>query len=282
MTRGHLIQGWARIVGFSMSLVLASCGGGSDGAAIGNSLVDGRSQALAVASTSPTAVVVALTKLSETRVSRTVYDYVFRVTIQNGVLPQAGVLATLQAVGAGATIVDGSALIGDVGANQVIASTDTVTIRQDRTYTFGSSALVWNVTGTPLADLINGFVVPLEPDSTSNNNTLAGIDTNKNGVRDDVERKLANLAKTPADFSSSLAYAAAFQNLFAGVKVTQRTDSLTAYSKVLCSVEKASSDVRGLNIGSLLITTNERQIALRSFFDVLVAYSAEELPPCTA
>ena len=35
---------------------------------------------------------------------------------------------------------------------------------------------------------VNGYKLPLEPDETLNNSTLLGIDTNNNGVRDDVER----------------------------------------------------------------------------------------------
>ncbi|MDD2790076.1 MAG: hypothetical protein PHU40_05350 [Sulfurimonas sp.] len=35
---------------------------------------------------------------------------------------------------------------------------------------------------------VNGYILPLEPDETLNNATLLGIDSNNNGVRDDVER----------------------------------------------------------------------------------------------
>jgi len=37
---------------------------------------------------------------------------------------------------------------------------------------------------------INGHILPPEPDSKLNNATLLGIDVNRNGVRDDVERKI--------------------------------------------------------------------------------------------
>jgi len=36
--------------------------------------------------------------------------------------------------------------------------------------------------------VINGYVLPPEPDPVVNNSTLLGIDVNNNGVRDDVER----------------------------------------------------------------------------------------------
>ena len=38
------------------------------------------------------------------------------------------------------------------------------------------------------SETINGHTLPPEPDPTINNSTLLGIDSNNNGVRDDVER----------------------------------------------------------------------------------------------
>ena len=37
-------------------------------------------------------------------------------------------------------------------------------------------------------EVVNGYKLPLEPDATINNATLLGVDSNDNGVRDDVER----------------------------------------------------------------------------------------------
>ncbi len=41
---------------------------------------------------------------------------------------------------------------------------------------------------TDTAEVINGYTLPPEPDPKINNSTLLGIDSNSNGVRDDVER----------------------------------------------------------------------------------------------
>ncbi|MFZ1235265.1 MAG: hypothetical protein WAQ53_18540 [Thiofilum sp.] len=46
-------------------------------------------------------------------------------------------------------------------------------------------------TPTPTPETINGIVVPPEPDATVNNASIQGVDINTNGVRDDVERKIA-------------------------------------------------------------------------------------------
>ncbi|MCF6330876.1 MAG: hypothetical protein L3I99_04945 [Sulfurimonas sp.] len=37
-------------------------------------------------------------------------------------------------------------------------------------------------------EIVNGYILPPEPDETLNNSTLLGVDSNNNGVRDDVER----------------------------------------------------------------------------------------------
>ena len=38
--------------------------------------------------------------------------------------------------------------------------------------------------------IVDGYTLPPEPDPTVNNATLGGVDSNNNGVRDDVERKI--------------------------------------------------------------------------------------------
>jgi hypothetical protein len=45
-----------------------------------------------------------------------------------------------------------------------------------------------NVLKLNITWVVNGHVLPPEPDKTLNDSTLLGIDTNDNGVRDDVER----------------------------------------------------------------------------------------------
>lgn len=45
-------------------------------------------------------------------------------------------------------------------------------------------------------EVINGISVPPEPDPVQNNATVAGVDANSNGVRDDVERTIAAAGAT--------------------------------------------------------------------------------------
>ena len=54
--------------------------------------------------------------------------------------------------------------------------------------------------------VINGYTLPPEPDPTINNATLLGIDTNNNGVRDDVERKIIIKYQKPIEIEVMMAY----------------------------------------------------------------------------
>lgn len=51
------------------------------------------------------------------------------------------------------------------------------------------------LTSNTYSKTINGHVLPPEPDPKINNSTLLGIDSNNNGVRDDVERWIYKMYK---------------------------------------------------------------------------------------
>jgi hypothetical protein len=72
--------------------------------------------------------------------------------------------------------------------------------------------------GTPVAtgETINGIAVPPAPPAATATSTTAGVDTNSNGVRDDVERTLAQSqgANAPA-FTSSMVAATQIQAVMA-------------------------------------------------------------------
>lgn len=138
-----------------VAALLFGCGGGDSptGTASTASTDDGRKQALAVPAQA-SATVVSLTKISETRVGRTVYDYVFKITVQNGAVPQQNMVATLLAVGAGTSILDGVVNVGELVAGASTTPADTITLRHDRLKPFDQSALVWQVTSKPFVDPI--------------------------------------------------------------------------------------------------------------------------------
>lgn len=95
--------------------------------------------------------VTSLTKLSEKRLTRTEYEYVFAVTVTNGAQTLTGAAETLTAVGSGTTIVDGSVNIGAFEANAQVTPADTITLRHNLLVPFNQAALVWSPAGTPVA-----------------------------------------------------------------------------------------------------------------------------------
>ena len=64
---------------------------------------------------------------------------------------------------------------------------------------------------SPVATVINGIPVPPDP-GPANDQTLAGIDSNGNGVRDDVERAIAQAyGGAPAEWKAAMQGAQALQ-----------------------------------------------------------------------
>ena len=176
---------------FTLS-VLAACGGGDEGTGKTAMSEIAKKQALAVqASAADELRVIELVKVSETRVSRTVFDYTFQVRVRNtGRNAYKNVALNVIVVGAGASIRDGLVALGTIGPATDVLASDTITIRQDRTQAFDTTAITWRIEGTsessPAAQLLAleeaGTIPKLE-----RGNTLLGVDSNNDGVRDDVE-----------------------------------------------------------------------------------------------
>ena len=125
----------------------------------------------------PDVVVTGITKLSETRVSRTVYDYLFQVAVKNnGTDAKSGVAATLTGVGIGATIVDGTVQVGNLAAGATVTLNDTITIRQDRTQPFIQSALTWQVTAVSIPPTISGVLLTGDPSQPADQATIDFVD----------------------------------------------------------------------------------------------------------
>ena len=88
--------------------------------------------------------------VSSTRISRTVYEYTYTADVSNWGSGDAAITATLASTVPEITVMEGTLDFGDVtlGATQV--STDTFTIRVDRSLPFNEDALVWTAQATPL------------------------------------------------------------------------------------------------------------------------------------
>lgn len=101
---------------------------------------------------------------------------------------------------------------------------------------------------------INGIAVPPEPDATLNNATVAGVDSNNNGVRDDVERKIATSSQDQQIIAAKLLLAKAIQNDLLG----QASISDQDFSNALCVIAKYGSRI---DIDTLVINNAARQKA---------------------
>ena len=144
------------VVLVSALLALAGCGGGNGAGAGGAATVqatsaqDGDFQATATvdspsvaASATVDASVTAITKVSERRIDRTVFEYTYGITVRNGSAPQVGLHAALISGGPGTTVVSGDVNVGDVAAGATVTPSGTVVIRQDRQLPLVVSQLVW-------------------------------------------------------------------------------------------------------------------------------------------
>jgi gamma-glutamyltranspeptidase/glutathione hydrolase len=137
--------------------MLGACGGGDAAstaptASAEAAAVTTRRAALATQASEPAplAHVLGLTKVAETRVGRTVYDYRFKITVQAGALPLSGVGATLTGAGNGVSVIDGQVVVGTLASGASATPSDTITLRVDRSVAFDPAALQWRIDATPV------------------------------------------------------------------------------------------------------------------------------------
>ena len=85
---------------------------------------------------------------------------------------------------------------------------------------------------TPSAETINGISVPPPPPSAMSDATIAGIDTDHNGVRDDIDRKIATeFGSNSAEYANALAHA---QTLQAAIATPSAERSAAHIAKIVC------------------------------------------------
>ncbi len=144
----------AMLSAVSSTVLLAACGGGGDGSVTAQTAgPERRIQSALVTQAVAQPTVVSLEKVSETRVNRTVYDFVYRIKVQSGTEAILSARATLTAAGNGTSIIDGDVEVGDLAAGATVTPADTITIRHDRAVAFNADALVWTIAGDDLAAL---------------------------------------------------------------------------------------------------------------------------------
>lgn len=136
------------------TLLVAACGGSDPGSASATAQVslEGRpnQRALAVGRIAPGAIatvsVEGMALLAERRISRTVYEYDYRLTLRNAGTDLYGVAVQITATGPGTTVVDGAAAVDSLLAGGASAATaDTITLRHDRLLPFAPGQIAWSV-----------------------------------------------------------------------------------------------------------------------------------------
>lgn len=93
--------------------------------------------------------------ISSTRVTRTVFDYTYKATLTNsGPVDALNLSATVKSKSGKTTFTDNTLRFGDVIVGGKVVSSDTFTIRQDRSVPFDPTDLVWTVSGNsrPIAN----------------------------------------------------------------------------------------------------------------------------------
>ncbi len=107
------------------------------------------------------ASVVGMQLVGTSRVGRTTFDYTYKITVQNGTPALVAAKATVVSTAPATQIMKSTVSLGDVAAGATVTSTDTFTLRQDRSVPFNAAALAWTVGGASLEiSLSDAFVAP--------------------------------------------------------------------------------------------------------------------------
>jgi Repeat of unknown function (DUF5648) len=120
-------------------------------------------------------------------------------------------------------------------------------------------------------ETINGIVVPPAPDSLLNNTTLAGIDSNSNGVRDDVEREFARTA--PSNFNELMSWGNDYQKI-----ITQQSKlSVESYEKLNCMGSRIAEITSNNEFENKILNTDERRSSYTEMLSSIDQFGARML-----
>ncbi len=119
---------------------------------------------------------------------------------------------------------------------------------------------------------INGITVPPAPDPVANNATLLGVDSNNNGVRDDVERQVATTYGGDANhYDAAMRAAKSDQEYLVANGDPVQSTSTTSHAVIVgaCMLRKFNHDAiaasrASRDIFTLSINTPERIAAYRA------------------
>jgi hypothetical protein len=189
-----------------------------------------------------------LTKIAERRISRTVYEYDFKLRVSNRSSNSiANVKINILAVGRGSHVVDPLSSIDQVSANSEVLSSDTVTIRHDRAFAFAPADVRYNVQ----------YSIATALDLLDRSDSIGGVDANKNGMRDDVEQFIASMGLDEGVKPFAERYGIALQQIVAAeANGGAGPMQLDAYKKALACLSGVSTDWARISRSIVIATAN--------------------------
>jgi hypothetical protein len=128
-------------------------------------------------------------------------------------------------------------------------------------YLFIILVLILNIGQVNAKENLNGYLLPPEPSPKPNNTTLKGIDSNKNGIRDDVERKIVAKYKTPIKIELMLLYARMEQKVLLtsvskAIELTKESDQVIDCEMYLLNkgieIDDTTQDIEDMTLNTKL------------------------------
>ena len=112
----------------------------------------------------------------------------------------------------------------------------------------------------PPPDVINGIAVPPEPAASVVNASPAGVDSNSNGIRDEVDRALArSYGSNPSEYGTAVVYARKRQEVFTLGTLTQ------AQARAAVAYELAAYQCLRARVGASMARSISAEIEFRTF-----------------
>jgi len=129
----------------------------------------------------------------------------------------------------------------------------------------------------PKMEVINGITVPPEPAPSINNATLAGVDVNANGVRDDVEREIAKSSPSNANFVTSVEYARQLQSFLKNQTApTSSAEAMHIYMRPICAIQGKQGEYVDIKYKPLIFNTPARKVKYREISALIPALSGAD------
>jgi hypothetical protein len=137
-----------------------------------------------------------------------------------------------------------------------------------------------STTPTATTEVINGITVPVAPDATANAATLKGVDSNNNGVRDDVERVIAEKSETEINFQKASALARIYQLLIVKPPVNKEEAIAIAKSEACIieqtgTIDKALTGISEASIVNAIANSDDRKKSLNAYYSALGGVDSE-------